>query len=55
MQAKLLSDDGHQHVNGNSDPDLRFDCVLRGAIEGFDSEMLFDPFEEQLYLPTGLV
>jgi len=52
---ELLADDGHQHVNGNSDPDLRFDRVLGSAIEGFDSKMLFDPFEEQLDLPPGLV
>jgi len=29
--------------------------VLAGAIEGFDSEVLLDPFEEQFHLPAGLV
>ena len=55
MQAKPLPDDGHQHVNGDGDPDLRFDRILGGAIEGLDSKMLLDPFEEQFDLPSGLV
>ena len=55
MQAKPLPDDGHQHVNGDGDPDLRFDSILGCAIEGLDSKMLLDPFEEQFDLPSGLV
>jgi len=32
-----------------------FDRILGCAIEGFDSKMLLDPFEEQFDLPSGLV
>ena len=52
MQAKPLPDDGHQHVNGDGDPNLRFDRILGGAIEGLDSKMLLDPFEKQFDLPA---
>ena len=55
MQTKPLPDDGHQHVNGDGDPDLRFDRILGGAIEGLYSKMLLDPFEKQFDLPSGLV
>ena len=41
MQTKLLSDDSHQHVNGDSDPNRSFDHILGGAIEGLDWEMRF--------------
>jgi len=34
---------------------LRFDGVLAGPIERFDKQMLLDPLEEQLDLPSGLV
>ncbi len=41
-----------QHVSADRDPNLRFDCVLAGAQKGLDSQMLFDPLEEQLDLPS---
>ena len=44
-----------QNVDGNGDPHLRFDGVLAGPIERFDSKMLLDPLEEQFDLPSGLV
>lgn len=53
-QTKLLSDDSHPHVNGDSDPNWRFDRILGDAIEGHDSEMLLDLFEEQFDPPAGL-
>ena len=31
---------------------MRAHSIFRGAVEGFDSEMLFDPAKEQLDLPT---
>jgi hypothetical protein len=51
----MLSDDGHQRIKGYGDPDLSFDRILGRAIEGLNSEMLLDPFEEQFDLPSGLV
>jgi hypothetical protein len=31
---------------GQECPDLRFDRVLAGSIEGFDAQVLFDPAKE---------
>src|ERR1035438_9934891 len=42
-------------LDRDRDPDLRLHGVLAGAIERLDSQVLLDPFEEQFYLPTGLV
>jgi hypothetical protein len=52
---QTLFHDSHEHIDGYSDPDLGLHCVLGGAIECFDSEMLLDPFEEQFDLPSALV
>jgi hypothetical protein len=48
-------DDGHEHVDGYSDPDLSFDRVFGDAEESFDTQMLFDPFEEQFNSPAQTV
>ena len=45
-------DDGHQDIHTDGGPDLGFDSVLRGAEEGFDAQVLFNPFEAQLDLPA---
>ena len=37
------------------DPDLRHDRIFRGAEKAFDLEILLDPFEKQLDLPSLLV
>lgn len=37
------------------DPDLRHDRVFRGAEKAFNLEILLDPFEKQLDLPSLLV
>jgi hypothetical protein len=42
-------------VDRDSDPDLSLDCILGGAEEGLDAEMLLDPLEEKLHLPTAFV
>ena len=42
----------NQHVSADCDPDLRLDCVLAGAEKGLDSQVLLDPLEEQLDLPS---
>jgi len=51
----LFSDNGDKHINRDSDPDLGFYSVLGCAVEPLDSQMLFDPFEEQFDLPTTFV
>ena len=52
---KFLFDDGNQHVGGHGAPDLHLHRVLTRAQKALDAQMLFDPFEEQLHLPTTLV
>ena len=39
-------------LNRSSSPYLCFYSVLGGAEKRFDMQVLFDPFEEQLHLPT---
>ena len=50
---KLPLDDGDQHVGGHGAPDLRLHGILAVADETFDAQMLLDPLEEQLDLPTS--
>ena len=54
-QSGALLDDRDQDVGGNRDPDLGLHRVFAGAEEGFDAQVLFDPFEEQLDLPTTAI
>ena len=39
-------------MDADGGPDLSFDGILGGAEEGFDAQVLFDPFEEQLDPPA---
>ena len=55
IQAQTLFDDGDQHVRGDRSPYLRLDRVFGCSKERFDTQMLFDPFEEQLDLPALFV
>jgi hypothetical protein len=41
-------DDGDQQVDRDGDPELGFDGVFAGSIEGLDAQVLLDPLEEQL-------
>lgn len=52
---KLLLDDGDEHVGGDGAPDLCLHGVLAGAQESLDTQVLLDPFEEQLDLPATFV
>ncbi len=47
-QHRAPFDDGDQHVGRHGDPYLRLHCVLAGAEEGLDAQVLLDPLEEQL-------
>jgi hypothetical protein len=44
-----------EQVNGDGAPDLSAHRVGRGAVKGFDAQMLFDPFEEEFDLPAAAV
>src|SRR5690606_29652837 len=48
-------DDRDEHVGADRDPDLSLHGVLGGAVERFDPKVLFDPLEEDLYLPAAPV
>src|SRR5882672_10023222 len=50
-----LLDDGDQNIGGDGDPDLRLNAILGSPVEGFDPQMLLDPFEKQLDLPAAAV
>ena len=44
-----------QHIDADRGPDLSLHRVGARAVEGFDSQVLFDPFEEQFDLPSAFV
>ena len=52
---ETLFQNSHEQINGDGTPDLGAHGVGTGAVKGFDSEMLLDPFEEQLDLPAALI
>ena len=52
LQIQTFLDDRHQHVNGDGNPDLGSDRILRCAVESLDPQMLLDPAKEQFHLPT---
>jgi hypothetical protein len=52
---EFLANDGYQHVHADGDPYLGLHRVLACAVERFDAQVLFDPFEEQFHLPAALV
>jgi len=54
-ELELLVKDGHHEVNGHRDPDLGLHCIGAGTEVVFDTEVAFDPLEEEFDLPTALV
>ena len=55
FDPEFFLDDGHEHVDADGNPHLCLHSILTRTVEGFDPQMLFDPFEEQLNLPPPLV
>ena len=55
IELQSFPDGCAQDMDRDADPDLGLDGVVGGAMEGLDSEMLPDPFEEQFDLPSVLV
>jgi hypothetical protein len=43
-----LADDGDEDINRDRNPDLGLDGVLAGAVKSLDTQVLLDPFEEEL-------
>ena len=54
-ELELLVKDGNHEVNGDRNPDLGLHCIGTGAEVVFDTQVAFDPFEEEFDLPTALV
>ena len=48
-------DESDERKSDHGDADLSHHCIQRGTQKGFDLEVLFDPFEEQLHLPAAFV
>ena len=48
----LEFDEGEQQVVDHGGPNLRHNGIFRGAEEGFDFKILFDPLEEDFNLPS---
>ena len=53
MQTFLRN--GDQQVGGYGNPDLCLDGVLAGAEKHLDTQVLFDPLEEQIHLLALIV
>src|SRR5665213_3574516 len=54
-QIEFLVKDGHHEVNGHRDPDLGLHRIGAGTEVVFDTQVTFDPFEEEFDLPAALV
>jgi hypothetical protein len=52
---KPFFDNRNQHIGGQRNPDLRLHRVLTRAVKRLDTQVLLDPFEKQLHLPTAFV
>ncbi len=55
FQLQVMLDNRHETVGSDGSTDLYSDSILRSAPELFDLEVLLEPLEEQLYLPSVLV
>jgi len=54
-QIEFLFDNSDDDIDGDGDPDLCLYGVRAIAPEGLDLEVLFDPLEEQFYLPSVFI
>ena len=54
-ELELLVKDGHHEVNGDRNPDLALHRIGAGTEVVFDTQVAFDPLEEEFDLPTALV
>jgi len=52
---QTLFQNGDEQINGDGGPDLSAHRVWRGAVKGFDAQMLLDPFEEEFDLPAASI
>jgi hypothetical protein len=52
---KLLFQDSDKEIDTNSDPYLSFHGVRRCSVKPFDTQVLFDPLEEEFDLPSTAI
>ena len=52
LQFHIVLHYRHKAISNYGTIDLDADCILRGAPELLDAQVLFDPFEEQLHAPA---
>ncbi len=55
LDSEGLFETGHEKIGAHGDPNLGSDGIAGCAEEGFDPQVLLDPFGEQRDLPTALV
>ena len=55
VQLEPVSNDRHQHVDGNGDPDLTLHRVLRSAEERLYSQVLLNPLKKQFHPPSRTI
>lgn len=55
VETAVMFGNSNKVVSGYGTINLYPDCVFRVAPKGFDVQMLLDPFEKQLHLPTLFV
>ena len=52
---EVMLDDGNETIGDDGNVNLYADCILGFSPESFDLEVLFDPFEKQLHLPSVFI
>ena len=55
LGRQLFFHNRYQHINADGDPDLRLHRIVAGAVKVFDAQVLLNPFEKQLHLPSALI
>jgi len=55
LDVQFLAHDRYQHVHAHCDLHLRLDRVGRVAVEHLEAQVLLDPLEEQLHVPTPVI
>ncbi len=55
VEAEVMFGDSNKAVSGYGTVNLYSDCVFRVTPKGFNVQMLLNPFEKQLHLPTLFV
>ena len=55
IDVELLFDDRHEQVDADGNPDLRLHGILACSVESLDAQVLLDPLEEDLNVPSTLV